>query len=224
VDEDIVALFAGDETEALLSVEELHRACDHLILFSCDGRTRVAPSVNDRRYRLPRQSTPRSRSTPCREPLVERIIDGFHQDDHGEWVAELSCLHGQHVRHRPPFQDRPWVTTADGRAGRVGSAIECPLCDRAELPDALSTVRVAGPFDADTLPMGLRRDHRVADRTWGLVRVLDGRARLTLDTAPVIDRELVAGDAQPIPPGVTHAVHVDGHVRLVVEFLTRTRG
>ncbi|MEY2475348.1 MAG: hypothetical protein QOG87_663 [Actinomycetota bacterium] len=152
---------------------------------------------------------------------MQRVIQGFHQDDAGDWVAELSCLHGQHVRHDPPFQDRPWVTTAGGRATRVGAAIDCPLCDRAELPEGLAAVRTAGPFDAATLPAGLRRDHRVAERTWGLLRVLDGSARFTMATDPAVDRRLGAGDTQPIPPGVAHAVHVDGLVELAVDFLTR---
>jgi tellurite methyltransferase len=66
---------------------------------------------------------------------VNRAIDGFHQDEEGDWVAELSCGHGQHVRHRPPFWDREWVTTVQGRAERIGTELDCPLCDRLELPD-----------------------------------------------------------------------------------------
>ncbi len=58
-----------------------------------------------------------------------RSIAGFHQDDEGHWVAELSCGHNQHVRHQPPFWDRPWVTTEAGRSERIGTEIECPLCD-----------------------------------------------------------------------------------------------
>lgn len=150
---------------------------------------------------------------------VRRLIDGFHQDDAGDWVAELSCLHRQHVRHQPPFRERPWVTTAGGRAGRVGTPIDCPLCDRAELPEGLRPSRTAGPFDAGSAPAALRRDHRVAARTWGLLRVLDGSLRCTLATDPPIERLLAAGDAQPIPPDVRHAVHVDGPVRFAVDFL-----
>lgn len=30
---------------------------------------------------------------------VRRRIVGFHQDEGGDWVAELSCMHRQHVRH-----------------------------------------------------------------------------------------------------------------------------
>src|ERR1051326_9253787 len=58
---------------------------------------------------------------------VRRAIEGFHQDEDGDWVAELSCLHGQHVRHRPPFQDRAWVLSEAGRAERLRGASDCPL-------------------------------------------------------------------------------------------------
>ncbi|MDG7001319.1 MAG: DUF3565 domain-containing protein, partial [Nitrososphaerota archaeon] len=44
-----------------------------------------------------------------------REIVGFRQDELGDWVAELSCLHAQYVRHRPPFQIRPWVLDDDER-------------------------------------------------------------------------------------------------------------
>ena len=60
---------------------------------------------------------------------MQRTIIGFHQDEDGDWVAELSCLHNQHVRHRPPFQQRPWVLDESQRAARVGAELDCPLCD-----------------------------------------------------------------------------------------------
>jgi Protein of unknown function (DUF3565) len=59
-----------------------------------------------------------------------RSISGFHQDEHGDWIAELACGHDQHVRHRPPFWLLPWVTTEEGRAGKLGSPLPCPLCAR----------------------------------------------------------------------------------------------
>jgi tellurite methyltransferase len=149
-----------------------------------------------------------------------RTIEGFHQDEVGDWVAELSCLHSQHVRHRPPFQDRAWVTTAAGRRERIGAPIECPLCDRAEMPDGLSLARTAGPFDEQSLPAGLRRDHRVAERTWGLLRVLSGSARFVMATDPPVERVLAAGQRQTIPPGVAHAVAVDSGT-VEVDFFVR---
>ena len=137
---------------------------------------------------------------------MQRAITGFRQDDVGDWVAELDCHHAQHVRHRPPFAQRPWVETAEGRAGRVGTSLDCPLCDRAELPTGLVVARTVGPFDESSLPTGLARDHRVARGTWGLVRVLSGRVLFTMQTEPAISIDLGSGDTQPIPPGVLHAV------------------
>lgn len=152
---------------------------------------------------------------------MRRAITGFHEDGQGDWVAELSCLHGQHVRHQPPFRDRAWVTTEAGRTGRLGTELDCPLCDRAEPPDGLVLARRAGPFDEDTLPAGLRRTHLVADGTWGELRVDAGSVRIELDTEPVIDRVLAAGEHQAIPPLVPHRLHLDGPVVLAVDFLVR---
>jgi tellurite resistance-related uncharacterized protein len=150
---------------------------------------------------------------------VIRTIVGFRADDEGEWVAELSCLHNQHIRHQPPVRERPWVTTPDGRASRIGTEIECPLCDRAELPEGLHTVRTAGPFDANTLPAGLRTVHRVAERTWGVLRVLDGSVRFSMATTPPIEVRLDAGATQAIPPGVAHQVTPSTGCRVAVDFL-----
>ena len=148
-----------------------------------------------------------------------RTIDAFRQDAEGDWVAELSCLHSQHVRHRPPFFDRPWVTSAAGRKGRIGADLECPLCDRAELPADLTVVRTAGPFDSDTVPAGLTRDHRVAERTWARLRVLEGALRFRMATDPPLDRMLGAGESQAIPPAVVHSVELSDATRFAVDFL-----
>jgi Protein of unknown function (DUF3565) len=60
---------------------------------------------------------------------LERAIVGFDQDEVGDWVALLECGHRQHVRHQPPFRERPWVLTPEGRAGRIGSPLDCGVCD-----------------------------------------------------------------------------------------------
>ncbi len=60
---------------------------------------------------------------------MDRAIVGFQTDDAGEWVALLECRHRQHVRHQPPFQNRPWTLTALGRARRIGTRLTCVLCD-----------------------------------------------------------------------------------------------
>lgn len=152
--------------------------------------------------------------------MLRRII-GFRQDDRGDWIADLSCLHSQHVRHQPPFQDRAWVLTESGRRQGVGTELACPLCDRVELPDRLHVSRSAGPFDAETLPAGMRGDHQVADGTWGLLRVIKGTLRFRMSTDPPLDVRLSAGDVQAIPPTVPHRVTPEGPMEIVIEFLVR---
>ena len=60
---------------------------------------------------------------------MNRAIVGFHQDEKGDWVAELECGHQQHVRHNPPWQIRTWVITESGRKDRIGQTLNCKLCD-----------------------------------------------------------------------------------------------
>ncbi|MBC7784052.1 MAG: DUF3565 domain-containing protein [Burkholderiales bacterium] len=57
-----------------------------------------------------------------------RTIVSFEQDDHGDWLARLNCGHTQHVRHQPPWMNREWVATEDGRAARVGNKLRCAKC------------------------------------------------------------------------------------------------
>lgn len=66
---------------------------------------------------------------------MQRRITGFHQDPDGDWVAELECGHGQHVRHNPPWEVRPWVVAEASRVDRLGTTLNCVLCDIAA-PDA----------------------------------------------------------------------------------------
>ena len=58
-----------------------------------------------------------------------RKITGFHQDEESDWVAELSCGHGQHVRHNPPWRLRPWVITQAGRDEKLGESLNCRKCE-----------------------------------------------------------------------------------------------
>ena len=62
---------------------------------------------------------------------MQRQILGLRHDADGEWIAELSCGHRRHVRHRPPFFDEAWITTAAGRQARIGTLLDCRLCDPA---------------------------------------------------------------------------------------------
>jgi hypothetical protein len=69
--------------------------------------------------------------------MKQRIV-GYHVDAEGHWIAKLECGHQQHVRHAPPFIERPWVVTEEGRASRFGEELNCTECDGA--------VRREGPW------------------------------------------------------------------------------
>ncbi|ENX60547.1 MULTISPECIES: DUF3565 domain-containing protein [Acinetobacter] len=60
---------------------------------------------------------------------MQQAIVGFHLDEEGHYVADLACGHGQHVRHDPPWQNRPWVLTKQGRKEKLGVMLECKKCE-----------------------------------------------------------------------------------------------
>jgi hypothetical protein len=61
---------------------------------------------------------------------MQQAIVGFHLDEEGHYVADLACGHTQHVRHDPPWQNRPWVLTEQGRKEKLGVMLECKKCDQ----------------------------------------------------------------------------------------------
>lgn len=58
-----------------------------------------------------------------KQPMV-----GFHRDDENHWVAKLLCGHNQHVRHDPPWQNRPWVMQQATRDAMLGIELNCVKC------------------------------------------------------------------------------------------------
>lgn len=150
-------------------------------------------------------------------------MTGFHTDEDGDWVAELSCGHNQHVRHKPPFQMRPWVLDAEGRSERLGMPLDCPLCDRAELPEAVRYVRSSPEWSSATMPAGLRRAHRLTEGTWARIVVDSGRLRYRARTVPPTDVVLDARSVQPVPPVVEHEVEPMGEATFHLEFLAVSR-
>jgi tellurite resistance-related uncharacterized protein len=138
---------------------------------------------------------------------VERQVTSVESAD-GEGWAELACLHRVPTVELPP-------------GAGVGTTVDCPRCERAELPDGLERVRSTDLFDEHTVPAGLQRRHRVADGVWGVLRVQEGELGFHLDTTPRRDVVLRAGDCQPIPPMIPHEVELRGPVRFQVEFHRR---
>lgn len=64
-----------------------------------------------------------------------QAITGYHLDNENHWVARLACQHFQHVRHQPPFINRPWVLQQETREAMLGQQLDCKKCQRGELAD-----------------------------------------------------------------------------------------
>ena len=60
--------------------------------------------------------------------MNQKIIS-FDKDEEGDWFSLLSCGHTRHVRHKPPWFNRPWVEKARDRAGFIGTELNCKKCD-----------------------------------------------------------------------------------------------
>ncbi len=67
---------------------------------------------------------------------MKQPIVGYHKDEEDHWVAQLGCGHNQHVRHDPPWMNRPWVTSAEGREFKLGFELDCKKCDQGAPADA----------------------------------------------------------------------------------------
>ena len=63
--------------------------------------------------------------------VTQKIIE-FMQDEEGDWIAILQCGHRQHVRHEPPWQNRPWVISSEGRDSMLGKELQCKECSEKE--------------------------------------------------------------------------------------------
>lgn len=149
---------------------------------------------------------------------MPRTILAFTRDADGDWVARLDCGHHRHIRHRPPLADYPWIADDAARDARIGAAIECDRCARAELPADAEPYRSTGEFTDSTLPAGLRREHTTRPGVWGRAEVLSGRLRFVMPILAV-DRVLAADDHAIIPPGLPHHVEPLGPLRMRVVFL-----
>lgn len=151
---------------------------------------------------------------------MERSILEFETDASGDWVAKLSCGHDRHVRHKPPFIVRYWVTTPQGRDAMLGTSLNCARCDRFELPDSFVAYKRTPEFDETTVPLGLRRDHSTKVGIWAKIIVLDGRLKYCVD-ALHRDFELSPNTHGIVVPEVMHHVEPIGSVRFHVEFYRR---
>ena len=72
-------------------------------------------------------------------------------------------------------------------------------------------------FDENSLPAGLRREHRTKPGVWGVIRVLDGRVRYQM-LDPASEMILEPGHPGLVLPDEPHLVEPLGPMRMQVEF------
>lgn len=75
-------------------------------------------------------------------------------------------------------------------------------------------------FDENSLPKGLRREHRTKPGVWGVIRVLDGRLRYVV-IEPTSEMILEPGRPGLVLPDQPHRVEPLGPMRMQVEFYNR---
>tara|TARA_R110002110_G_scaffold14545_6_gene67329 strand:- start:613 stop:1065 length:453 start_codon:yes stop_codon:yes gene_type:complete len=149
---------------------------------------------------------------------MERAICDYYKDERNDWVAILDCHHGQHVRHNPPFVNRPWIETEEGRAAKIGLLLNCVRCDRFEFPDGLTLYKQTPEFDETTIPKGLLHQHSTKTGTWGMIRVHQGALRYVTDA----HSQLLSVDFPGVVvPNMPHHVEPELKVRFHVEFYRR---
>ncbi|MHB1175135.1 MAG: DUF1971 domain-containing protein [Sulfuriferula sp.] len=73
-------------------------------------------------------------------------------------------------------------------------------------------------FDADSIPQGLRHDHRTKAGIWGRIVLLDGSLRYCLDDGSGRSWHLAPEREAWIPPDVPHHVEAVGPVRFYISF------
>lgn len=152
-------------------------------------------------------------------PPPARPITGFSVDAEGHWAATLACGHRQHVRHRPPWELRPWVLSEEGRRAHLGGMLPCVQCEMPALPAGLVQYKSVGPFTETTVPAGLLRRHTLKPRVWGRIVVLEGQLLYVIEREPEVLFVLGPGEPGIVRPEEPHRVEPDGSVRFQVEFL-----
>lgn len=65
-------------------------------------------------------------------------------------------------------------------------------------------LRQIGPFDRDSLPDGLLREHRLKPGRWGLLEIRRGAVCLVWDDDGGVEEGLVAPTSRIIPPERPH--------------------
>ncbi|MCA9629481.1 MAG: DUF3565 domain-containing protein [Myxococcales bacterium] len=147
---------------------------------------------------------------------MQRNIVGYHQDTEAHWVAELECGHTQHVRHAPPWQERPWVISQEGRDAHLGQPLDCQFCEMGAVPQGYERYSGTRQFSEQDVPAALLAEHRTKPGVWGHIVVQVGRLEYHCPRGVFVLRPGVLGVVEPDTP---HHLRILAPVRFHVDFL-----
>lgn len=118
-----------------------------------------------------------------------------------------------YISPRPGFTQHPLTIHA---ASQMIDLVERAGQFR-EPPPAAAPYKRTSIFDENSLPEGLRREHRTKPGVWGVIRVLDGRLRYVV-IEPASEVILEPGNPGLVLPDQPHRVEPLGPMRMQVEF------
>jgi tellurite resistance-related uncharacterized protein len=85
------------------------------------------------------------------------------------------------------------------------------------IPAGLTAYKRTPTFDQDSLPAGLRREHRTKAGVWALIHVIEGSLRYRI-LDPPSEQILTVGTPGVVRPEQPHEVAPIGAIRMYVEF------
>lgn len=88
------------------------------------------------------------------------------------------------------------------------------------LPPGVSAYKRTPEFNQDTLPAGLRREHRTKAGVWALIHVVEGSLRYRI-LEPFSEQLLTTGTPGVVVPEQPHEVEPIGTMRMFVEFFSQ---
>ncbi len=146
---------------------------------------------------------------------MKEAILVFHQDNAGEWVAQLACCTpSTFVTRARSVSRHRFSTTPDGRAGQFAAELPALRPDRAARRSAGCGEQEI--WEEQTVPVALRRAHRLSADVWAGCRSSRAGSASGHNQPPL---EVIVGPERPqaIPPDVEHRVEPVGEVRFFVE-------
>lgn len=153
---------------------------------------------------------------------MKRLIIGFVKDVNQDWCAVLDCGHKRHFRHNPPFMDRSWTQTQEGRRKHLGMEVECQKCEMPQLPEDVELYKTTKVFKNDTIPTALLKEHNTKEGTWARIVVLKGYLKYVLPGPDPKTFVLTDNFCGVSPPKVRHFVDPVDEVEFFLEFYQKS--